>query len=182
MSAVRENAGILIRDAADHDIAEVYAIYRHHVLTGSGSFEEIPPAAEEMARRRAAVQAQNLPYLVAELEGRVAGFAYVMPFRPRAAYRYTVENSIYVAPDASRAGVGAALLDRLIEICAKAGYRQMIAVIGDSGNIGSIRLHARAGFSHTGVLKSVGFKFGRWVDVVLMQRSLGPGDSGLPNG
>lgn len=169
-----------VRDAADADLAAVQAIYAHFVLHGLASFEEVPPSTAEIARRREAVRALGLPYLVAEAEGRVLGFAYAGPYRPRPAYRYTVEDSVYVAPDAGGRGAGRALLATLIRRCEAAGFRQMVAVIGDSGNAASIGLHRALGFETAGVLRSVGFKFGRWVDSVLMQRRLGPGDAGLP--
>ena len=170
----------LVRDARDDDMPAIHAIYVHHVRTGLGSFEEIPPDAEEMRRRRAAILGDQLPYLVAEIDGRIAGYAYAGRFRPRSAYRYSVEDSIYVAPEANRRGIGRALLAELIERCTRAGYRQMIAVIGDSANYGSIGLHAAAGFTQAAHLAAVGFKFGRWVDSVMMQRPLGPGQSTLP--
>jgi L-amino acid N-acyltransferase YncA len=172
---------VRLRPSQDADLDAIQAIYAHHVLTGLGSFEEVPPDIAEMARRRAATLALNLPYLVAEAEdGRVIGYAYAAPYRTRSAYRYTVEDSIYVAADAARRGVGQALLAALIERCTALGYRQMVAVIGDSGNAGSIALHASQGFVRTGLLPSVGCKFGRWVDSVLMQRPLGPGDREQP--
>lgn len=133
-----------------------------------------------MARRRQAVIAAGLPYLVAELDGRIAGYAYASPFRPRPAYAATVENSVYVANWAQRRGVGRALLSALIDACVAAGKRQMIAVIGDSGNVASIGLHQAMGFSHVGTLQEVGFKHGRWLDVVLMQRPLSGGAGTLP--
>ena len=135
-----------------------------------------------MARRRAAVLESRLPYRVAEYEGAVKGFAYAGPYRYRPAYRYSLENSVYVASDALRLGLGRLLLEDLIERCTALGYRQMVAIIGDSQNQASINLHAQLGFETTGVLKSVGFKFGRWVDSVIMQRPLGDGDGTLPTG
>lgn len=171
---------VLVRDASDADLSTIAAIYAHHVLTGLASFEEVAPSPAEMASRRAAILALGLPYLVAELEGRVAGFAYAGPYRARPAYRHTVEDSVYVAPDALGRGVGRALLAEVIARCEAGPWRQMIAVIGDSGNAGSIALHAALGFAHVGTLASVGFKFGRWVDSVLMQRALGDGEDALP--
>jgi L-amino acid N-acyltransferase YncA len=153
----------------------VRAIYAHHVAHGLGSFEETAPDAAELMLRRAAVLRHGLPYLVAELDGRVAGFAYASPYRARTAYRHTVEDSIYVAPDAVRRGVARALLRALVTHCEAQGYRQMIAVIGGTDNLASITLHARVGFREAGMLRAVGFKFGHWVDSVLMQRALGPG-------
>lgn len=173
---------LTIRDAADADLAAVAAIYAHHVLTGIASFEEVPPSPQEIAARRAAVLALGAPYLVAEFEGRVVGFAYAGAYRARPAYRHTIEDSVYVAPDALGRGVGRALLAEVVARCEAAGFRQMIAVIGDSANTGSIALHRQAGFEMIGTLPSVGFKFGRWVDSVLMQRALGDGGSTLPPG
>jgi len=169
-----------IRDATPDDIAGVQAIYAHHVLHGLGTFETTPPDVEEMQRRHAQVTADGFPYLVAEDAGQILGFAYANHFRTRAAYRNTVEDSIYVAADAMGRGVGTGLLSALVERCAALGLRQMLAVIGDSGNAGSIGVHRRCGFEHTGVLKAVGRKFDRWVDVVIMQRALGPGSDSPP--
>ena len=165
-----------IRPCELPDLPAITAIYRHAVLTGTASFEIDPPDLAEMTRRRAALAEEGYPYLVAEVEDGVAGYAYAGPYRARPAYRGTVENSVYVAGSTRRTGIGRILLDRLIEAAADAGFRQMIAVIGDSGNLPSIRLHERAGFCHAGILKSVGWKHGRWLDTVLMQRPLGPGD------
>jgi phosphinothricin acetyltransferase len=152
------------------------------VRTALASFELTPPDAAEIARRRVDVLARGLPYVVAELAGAVVGFAYAAPYRLRPAYRYTVEDSVYVHRDAAGRGVGRELLERLIADCAAAGYRQMIGVIGDSGNAASIGLHAACGFARAGLLPAVGFKFGRWVDSVLMQRPLGEGDATPPSG
>jgi len=174
-------APIRIRDADDSDMPAIQAIYAHHVLTGLGSFEEVPPAPEEMARRRADILSHKLPYVVAEVDDRIAGYAYAGKFRPRSAYRYSVEDSIYVAPDAQRRGVGRKLLDELIERCTRQGYRQMVAVIGDSANFGSIGVHLAAGFVEVARLPAIGFKFGRWVDSIMMQRALGAGQSTLPD-
>ncbi|HUJ73683.1 MAG TPA: GNAT family N-acetyltransferase [bacterium] len=170
----------LVREATPADLPHVQRIYAYHVLHGLASFEEQPPDVAEIARRHAAVQGQGLPYLVAEVEGAVAGYAYVSPYRPRAAYRYTVEDSVYISQDRLARGVGRALLAELLARCGALGLRQMVAVIGDSGNTGSIRLHSALGFAHVGVLRAVGFKHGRWVDTVLMQRALGPGATALP--
>ncbi len=170
-----------LRAAESGDLATVQAIYAHHVLHGLGTFEETPPSLDEIAERHAAVTGRGLPWLVAEEAGRVLGYAYAGPFRPRAAYRYTVEDSVYVAPDAMGKGVGRALLDGVIAACAPMGLRQMVAVIGDSGNLASIHLHRACGFEFKTVISSVGFKFGRWVDVVWMQRALGPGDELPPD-
>lgn len=169
-----------IRAATLDDIVAVQSIYAHHVLHGLGTFETEPPTLEEMGRRYTQITDDGFPYLVADDAGRVRGFAYANHFRARAAYRNTVEDSIYVAPDATGQGVGTALLDTLIERCTALGLRQMLAVIGDSANAGSIGVHRRCGFEHTGVMKSVGRKFDRWVDVVIMQRALGPGDTTPP--
>jgi L-amino acid N-acyltransferase YncA len=171
---------VRLRPSEDGDLERIQAIYAHHVVTGLGSFEEVPPDLAEMARRRTATLALKLPYLVAEIDGRVLGFAYAAPYRTRSAYRHTVEDSIYVAAEAARGGIGSALLAELIARCTALGYRQMVAVIGDSGNAGSIGLHTGQGFVRTGLLPSVGCKFGRWVDSVLMQRALGPGDREQP--
>ena len=173
---------LLVRDATDADMHAIHAIYAHHVTHGFGSFEEIPPDLAEMVRRRADVLSRGLPYLVAEnREGRVLGFSYAAPYRLRTAYRYTVEDSIYVAPEAVGQGVGSRLLKALIARATKLGYRQMIAVIGDSGNRGSIRVHASQGFRKSAVMQGIGFKLGRWVDSVLMQRPLGPGNRRKPS-
>lgn len=173
-------SGLSIRDAAAADMAAIAAIYRGHVLHGLASFEVEPPPEAEMDARRRAIQDAGLPYLVAELDGTVAGYAYAALYRTRTAYRYTVEDSIYVSPDCGRRGVGFALLNAIIDRCTALGYRQMLAVIGDSANDASIRLHEKAGFRRVGALPSVGFKLGRWVDSVLMQRPLGSGDAALP--
>ena len=169
-----------VRDARDDDMPAVRAIYAHHVLNGLGSFEEEPPSLEDMTARRGAVLAAGLPWLVAELDGNIAGYAYAGPFRARAAYRYTVEDSVYVGEGFARRGVGGALLAELIARCEAGPWRQMLAVIGDSGNHGSLGLHRAHGFSHLGTMKAAGFKFGRWVDVVMMQRPLGEGGETLP--
>lgn len=173
---------MIIRAATADDAQALSAIYGHHVLHGFGTFEEEPPAAPEMERRRAAIAALGLPYLVAEADGRVLGFAYAGPFRPRAAYRYTVEDSVYVAPDALGRGVGRAVLARVIADCEALGVRQVVAVIGDSGNAGSIGLHRALGFVDAGVGRSFGFKHGRWVDIVWMQKVLNGGDQTPPEG
>jgi L-amino acid N-acyltransferase YncA len=185
MSAVAGNTNTAaiaasIRASRAEDLTAIQEIYAHHVLHGLASFEITPPDAHELARRRDDVLARGLPHLVAERDGRVSGYAYAAPYRPRPAYRYTVEDSVYVAPDQIGKGVGRALLGRLIALCEAAGYRQMVAVIGDRGNGPSIGLHAALGFAQVGLLPSVGLKFGRWVDIVIMQRALGPGDRDLP--
>jgi L-amino acid N-acyltransferase YncA len=164
---------IAVRVATAADLPAITAIYRHHVLHGLASFEIEPPDATEMARRHTAVVELGLPYLVAELDGRVAGYAYAAVYRARPAYRYTVENSVYVDSGCAGRGIGSALMPPLIAGCTQAGRRQIIAVIGDSANLASIRLHAKFGFQRVGLLPAVGFKFGRWVDSVLMQREIG---------
>ena len=172
---------MLIRPAVETDAAALAAIYAHHVLHGFGAFEEVPPTPEDMDDRRRAVTVHGLPWLVAEDGGRVLGYAYAAPFRPRAAYRYTVEDSVYVAPDAQGRGVGKTMLAQVLKECEALGLRQAIAVVGDSANAASIALHAALGFAHLGVARSVGFKHGRWVDVVWMQKSLNGGDVGAPD-
>lgn len=173
---------ILVRPSADADVPDIARIYGHHVLHGLASFEEVAPAVEEMARRRADILSKGFPYLVAEEAGQVVGYAYCSAYRPRSGYRFSVEDSIYVAPGRGGAGIGSLLLPRLVHAATALGARQMIAVIGDSANHGSIRLHARFGFRHAGTLEAIGFKLGRWVDSVLMQRPLGEGASTLPPG
>jgi L-amino acid N-acyltransferase YncA len=171
---------ITIRDALEADMAAVQAIYAHHVLHGLATFEEVPPPVDELLARRAGVVGAGLPYLVARIDGRVAGYSYATAYRPRAAYRHTIEDSIYVAPDLAGRGIGSALLRALIARCEAGPWRKMLAVIGHSGNAGSLALHRRCGFEPVGTLNSLGFKLGRWVDTVLMQRALGPGDRELP--
>ena len=175
-----ERSAVVVRDARDADMAAVAAIYAHHVVHGLATFEEVPPSIVEIAARRASVVAQGLPYLVAEHAGAVAGYCYATAYRPRPAYRYAVEDSVYVADGLAARGIGAALLAELIARCEAGPWRQMIAIIGDSDNAGSIALHRRLGFAHVGTLRSVGFKLGRWVDSVVMQRALGPGDAEAP--
>lgn len=169
-----------LRPSAAADVPAIGAIYAHHVRFGLGSFEETPPALDEIARRRDAVLELGLPFLVAIGGGRVVGYAYAQPYRPRSAYRFTLEDSIYVAANAARRGIGRALLAKLLEQCEGQGFRQMVAVIGDSANLASIRLHESLGFARTGVLPAIGFKHGRWVDSMLMQRILGTGAATLP--
>ncbi|MGQ0651020.1 MAG: GNAT family N-acetyltransferase [Betaproteobacteria bacterium] len=169
-----------MRPAEPADLVAVQTIYAHHVLTGLASFEEAPPALEDIRRRHAEVAAQGLPWLVADHGGTVAGYGYCALYRTRSAYRYTLEDSIYVRKDVQGKGVGSALLGELIARCEGLGYRQLVAVIGDSANVASINLHANHGFLRVGTLRSVGCKFNRWVDSVLMQRPLGPGDSTPP--
>ena len=169
-----------VRDARPADMATVQAIYAHHVLHGRATFEEVPPSVDELLARRAAVLAAGLPYLVAESEGEVAGYCYAVPYRPRPAYRHTIEDSVYVAPDRAGRGIGRALLASLIDRCEQGPWRQLLAVIGHSGNAGSLALHGSLGFRRIGVLRSVGFKLGAWTDTVLMQRTLGAGDTAVP--
>jgi len=163
-------------------MAAITAIYAHHVLTGLASFELTPPDIDEMRRRRDEVITRGFRYLVAELDCTVVGYSYANLYRTRPAYRYCVEDSVYVGRDYARQGIGRALLPALIEACTAAGCRQMVAVIGDSANHPSILLHERFGFARAGLLHAVGFKFGRWVDSVLMQRALGGGADSLPDG
>ncbi|MDD3838267.1 MAG: GNAT family N-acetyltransferase [Phenylobacterium sp.] len=172
---------MIVRAAAPADAEALAAIYGHHVLHGFGTFEEVPPSPEEMEARRRAVTDYGLPYLVAEEAGRVLGFAYAGPFRTRAAYRYTVEDSVYVAPDAVGRGVGKAVLVEVLSACEQMGLRQVVAVIGDSQNAASIGLHRALGFADAGVGRSFGYKFGRWVDIVWMQKPLNGGDSTAPD-
>lgn len=167
---------LVIRPSVPSDVVPVSLIYSHHVMHGTATFELTPPTSGEIARRRDTVLDAGLPYLVAEYGGAVAGYAYAGLYRPRPAYRHTVEDSIYLHPDHLRKGIGRRLLAELIRQCELGTWRQMIAVIGDSANAPSIRLHEDAGFRHTGVFQSVGWKFGRWLDTVLMQRTLGSGD------
>lgn len=170
----------LIRPSRDEDVAAITAIYHHHVLTGTGTFEIAPPTETDMASRRADVLSKGLPYLVVEDEGRVMGFAYCNWFKPRPAYRFSAEDSIYMAPDVHRKGMGRALLTELCAQAERAGVRKFLAVIGDSANAGSIGVHTSVGFSHVGILKSCGWKFDRWLDVVMMEKPLGAGDSTAP--
>ena len=169
-----------VRDAREADMTFVQEIYAHHVLHGLASFEEKAPDVAEMIRRRDAVLALGLPYLVAEMEGRVVGYSYASTYRPRPAYRHTIEDSVYVRDGLAGHGIGRALLTMLIKRCENGPWRQMLAVIGDSANSGSIGLHASHGFRQIGTLDAVGFKFGRWVDSVLMQRPLGHGNLSTP--
>jgi len=169
-----------IRPAADSDMAAITAIYSHHVLHGTGTFETTAPDEKEMAVRRADVLARGLPYLVLEENASVIGFAYCNWFKPRPAYRFSAEDSIYLAPDAAGKGLGRLLLIELMSQAERCGVRKLLAVIGDSENRGSIGVHTRCGFIHAGVLKSCGWKFERWLDVVMMERSLGSGDTTSP--
>lgn len=170
---------LTLRNSLDADLPAITAIYRHAVLHGTGTFELDAPDEAEMGRRRAEVLGRQLPWLVAERDGTVIGYAYANYFRPRMAYRFCLEDSIYLAPEAQGAGVGRLLLAELIARCEAAGARQMVAVIGDSANAGSIGLHRRLGFRDMGVMQAAGWKFDRWLDVVFMQRELGLG-AGAP--
>lgn len=172
--------GLTVRPAEEADIPAIREIYAHHVNHGTGSFEEVAPEVPEMHRRWQAIVSAGQPFLVAELDGEVLGYAYAGPFRPRSAYRHTVEDSVYIGNGNGGRGIGGALLEELIALCTQKGYRQMVAVIGDSGNSASLSLHSRMGFHAIGTLRATGFKLGRWVDSVLMQRALGEGDSTLP--
>jgi phosphinothricin acetyltransferase len=173
---------VIVRSASLDDAEGVAAIYGHHVLHSLGTFEETPPSVTEMSGRMEAVLSRGLPYLVAEDAGRILGFAYAGPFRPRAAYRYTAEDSVYIAPDQMGRGVGKALLGQVIAACEAMGLRQLLAVIGDSGNAGSIALHRSLGFQDSGIGRAVGFKHGRWLDIVTLQRPLNDGAASLPTG
>ena len=170
----------LIRASRDEDVAAITAIYTHHVLHGTGTFEIDPPTAQDMAARRADVLAKGLPYLVAEEAGLVLGFAYCNWFKPRPAYRFSAEDSIYVADAARGRGLGRQLLEALAMQAEAAGVRKLLAVIGDSANAGSIGVHRAAGFTDVGVMRSVGWKFGAWRDIVLMEKPLGAGDTTAP--
>lgn len=173
-------SSVQIRPSKDSDLPAIQAIYAIAVLEGTGTFETEVPEVAELARRRAEVLGRGLPWLVAEVDGRVLGYAYANYFRPRLAYRFCLEDSIYLHPDSQGQGIGRLLLAELIARCEALGARQMLAVIGDSQNAGSIGVHTALGFEHTGVLKNSGWKFGRWLDVVLMQRPLGQGSQTSP--
>jgi L-amino acid N-acyltransferase YncA len=163
---------MIIRDAALDDLPAIQRIYAHHVLHGAGSFEEAPPSVETMTERFGIVKSRNLPWIVAEIDGAIAGYSYANLYRERSAYRFTLEDAVYIAHDRARTGVGRALLTEVLARSTAGGYRQMIAVIGDSENHGSIGLHRALGFRHIGTLQAVGFKFGRWLDSVIMQKNL----------
>ena len=170
-----------IRPATEADIRFVTEIYEHAVRYGTATFELIPPDLTEMTRRFKALTDNGYPYLAAVLDGRAIGYAYAGPYRPRPAYRFTVENSVYLAPATHRRGIGSQLLQRLIAESQARGYRQMIAVIGDSANAGSIGVHSKSGFAMIGTHPNVGFKFGRWLDTVMMQLPLGEGGTTVPS-
>jgi phosphinothricin acetyltransferase len=169
-----------IRELELPDLEAVTRIYEHHTLHGTGTFDETPLSLEEMRQRYEKVRAQGLPWLVADVEGTLAGYAYAMLFHARHGWRFTLEDSVYVDPDFHRRGIGKALLGELLQRCEALGYRQMIAAIGDSENLGSVGVHRAMGFADAGIYRNVGVKFGRWLDVVLMQRELGQGASTLP--
>ncbi|MDP9605605.1 phosphinothricin acetyltransferase [Variovorax sp. YR750] len=171
---------LAIRPSREEDIAAITAIYAHHVLHGTGTFETEPPSPADMTSRRADVLAKNLPYVVAEEDGKVLGFAYCNWFKPRPAYRFSAEDSIYVSESARGKGLGTKLLAALSQAAEAAGVRKLIAVIGDSANAGSIGVHRSQGFTHVGVLKDCGWKFGEWRDVVLMEKVLGEGSTTRP--
>ena len=173
---------ITIRDFTPDDLEAITRIYSRHVLHGTATFEETPPTIEEMLERFRKIRALGLPWLTGEVDGETVGYAYADRFRERSAYRFTLENSVYIEPTHLRRGVGRALMRELIARCEALGYRQMIAVIGDSANLASIGLHRAVGFEDVGVYKAVGMKFGRWLDVVLMQKKLGEADTSIPKG
>ena len=173
---------VIVRPATAADAPALAAIYGHNAVHGTGTFEEAAPAPEEMVARLKAVQDRGLPWVVVEAEGRVVAFGYAGPFRTRPAYRYTAEDSVYVAPEAQGRGYGRAALEAVIAACEAIGLRQLVAVIGDSENAGSLRLHQALGFEPCGTLPSVGFKHGRWLDVVMMQKALNGGDARDPDG
>jgi L-amino acid N-acyltransferase YncA len=170
-----------VRPSVEADVEAIAAIYAHHVLHGRGSFEIEPPSADEMRNRRAALVARQFPHLVAIRDGEVVGYSYAGPYRSRAAYSGTIESSVYVRADAIGRGIGKRLLQALITACEARGFRQMVAVIGDSDNLPSIRLHEQLGFRLVGVLRSVGYKHGRWLDTVLLQLELGLGNRTPPD-
>ncbi|MBV9859815.1 MAG: N-acetyltransferase [Alphaproteobacteria bacterium] len=171
---------IVIRPCEAADLDSVREIYAHHVLTGLASFEIEPPDAAEIRRRWQEVRSRGFPYLAAECDGAVIGYAYAGPYRTRPGYRFTAENSVYIRDGWAGRGIGRRLMQQVIALCEAQGLRQIVAVIGDSGNIASIRLHQSLGFATVGTLRSVGYKFDRWVDSVLMQRALRPGDGAPP--
>ena len=171
-----------MRPAVPQDVPAIQAIYAHHVAHSLATFEEDAPPVDEMRRRYAEVTQRGLPYLTAEFAGAVAGYGYCTLYRTRSAYRYALEDSVYVRPDMLGRGVGKKVLAELVRRCEELRYRQMIAVIGDSANAASIGLHASVGFLRVGTLRSAGYKLGRWTDTVIMQRPLGPGDAVPPAG
>ena len=174
------SAKAVIRTAAMDDLPQIQAIYAHYVTAGAATFEIDPPDLAEMTRRFETLTGGGYPYIVAEVDGAVGGYAYAGPYRTRQAYRYTVEDSVYVSPDHVGLGLGRRLLEEIIRRCTEAGFRQMMAVISDDRNAASLHLHARCGFEHVGVLKNVGYKMGRWINRTVMQRPLGEGDRAEP--
>ena len=180
MSTRPPPANVTICACEEGHVAAVTTIYAHHVLHGLASFEIVPPSEKEMRRRRLDIVGRSYPYLVAECAGEVVGYAYAAPYRPQPAYRHTAENSVYLHPAWAGRGIGRQLMSALLVECEARGLQQIVAVIGDSANCASIGLHKTLGFREVGVLRSVGFKFGRWVDSVLMQRDLGDGDTTPP--
>lgn len=173
---------LLVRPSEDSDVPALQAIYQHHVLTGTGTFEEDPPGVTEMAARRTKLLGAGYPYLVAvdPAAGEIVGYAYAGPYRERSAYRFIVEDSIYIAPGRQGQGIGRLLLSALLDACEARGYRQIVAVIGDSANAGSVGLHTALGFERVGQFTAAGLKFGRWLDVVFMQKELGDGAGTIP--
>jgi L-amino acid N-acyltransferase YncA len=180
IAAMNSPARTLIRPSTEADLPAIQAIYAHHVLHGTGTFETEPPSVADMATRRGDVLAKKLPWLVVELGGVVQGFAYANWFKPRAAYRFSVEDSIYMSTDSAGKGLGKLLLTELLAQLERAGVRKAMAVIGDSANAGSIGVHRACGFQDVGVVKSCGWKFGQWRDIVLMEKTLGAGDTTSP--
>ncbi|TEA77508.1 GNAT family N-acetyltransferase [Allopusillimonas ginsengisoli] len=174
-TSIQPQAGLEIRDARPEDMEQIQRIYAHHVQHSIATFEEIPPSVQEMQERLAKTMALGLPYLAAILDGKVAGYCYATLYRPRAAYRYTLEDSIYLAPAQSGKGLGKVLLAELIRRCEQGPWRQMVAVIAGHDNRGSIALHRNLGFAYVGSQPATGYKFNQWIDVVFMQRALGPG-------
>lgn len=179
-ASIRPPEGVTIREATLHDMAQVQQIYAHHVLYSTATFEEVPPTVAEMEKRYRKVCDLGLPWLVAEEQGTVVGYAYASSYRPRPAYRYTLEDSIYMAEGQAGKGIGMALLSALVDHCERGPWRQMIAVIGGTQNTGSIALHRKLGFAHVGTQPATGYKFGQWIDVVFMQRALGSGSATPP--
>ena len=171
---------VVIRAARAEDMNQITAIYGHYVENAMATYEEVPPSLEEMERRRSEVTGKGFPYLVAESAGEILGYGYASTFRTRSGYRFTVEDSVYASPNAVGKGIGKKLLGALIDSCTALGFRQMIAVIGEPSNQASINLHAKQGFKQVGILPAVGFKFGRFVDTVLMMRPLGEGNTSAP--
>ena len=172
---------LLIRARTDADMARITEIYNHHVLHGASSWELTPPDEAEMLTRAQTLKDAGYPYLVAEIDGRVVGYAYAGAYRPRPAYRNTVEHSIYIDDGVRRGGIGKRLLEELIEICTELGFRQMIAIVGDAENRQSIAFHEKMGFTHVGHVKNIGYKCGRWMDQIILQRPLGPGADTPPS-